>query len=263
MGLRRLAIANPSATTDTTLFTADNQYLISVIATNKSSSVAATIRVWVVPSGATLTSQFAYIVYDLPVDASNSYETFRFAINQNDQVRIYSSTANISFQSYGLVQYDVNLGVGISSYQANAPAIKVDGLIWVDADGTLPGTTAKPSYVWSSSANDWIPMAGSLDGSLNNTFTGTNNFTGVTTATTQALGDNSTKLATTAFVSTGYEKNIPLQSSAPTSPSSGDLWVDNTISTAPILKVYIGSTWIPTATATNDRDLVIAQRMFS
>lgn len=244
MGLRRLAISNPSATTDTTLFTADNQYLISVIATNKSSSALATIRVWVVPSGATLSSQFAYIIYDIPLDPNNSYETFRFAINQNDQVRIYSSTANISFQSYGLVQYDVNLGVGVSSYQASAPAIKVDGLIWVDSDGTLAGTTAKPTYVWSSSANDWIPMAGSIDTSQNYTFTGTNVFTGSVTIP-------------------GYEKEIPLQSSAPSSPASSDLWVDNTTPTAPQLKVYNGSSWVALGSTVNDSQAVIAQRMFA
>jgi hypothetical protein len=221
MGIRRLAIANPSATTDTTLFTADNQYLISVIATNKSSNTSATIRVWVEPSGATLDSQFAYIVYDIPVDASNSYETFRFAINQNDEVHVYTSNATISFQSYGLVQYDVNLGVGISSYQASAPA-----------------------YVWSSSANDWIPMAGSFDASLNNTFTGTNIFTGSVTIP-------------------GYEKSIPLQSSAPSSPASSDLWVDNTTPTAPQLKVYNGSSWVALGNTVNDSQAVIAQRMFA
>jgi hypothetical protein len=244
MGIRRLAIANPSATTDTTLFTADNQYLISVIATNKSSNTSATIRVWVEPSGATLDSQFAYIVYDIPVDASNSYETFRFAINQNDEVHVYASTATISFQSYGLVQYDVNLGVGISSYQANAPAIKVDGLIWVDADGTLPGTTAKPAKVWSSSANDWIPMAGSFDSSGNYTFSGTNVFTGSVTVP-------------------GYEKSIPLQSTAPASPSSSDLWVDDTTPTAPQLKVYNGLSWVALGSTVNDSQAVIAQRMFA
>jgi len=244
MGIRRLAIANPSATTDTTLFNADNQYLVSVIATNKSTTTAATIRVWVEPSGATLTSQFAYIVYDIPVDASNSYETFRFAINQNDEVHVYASTATISFQSYGLVQYDVNLGVGISSYQANAPAIKVDGLIWVDADGTLPGTTAKPAKVWSSSANDWIPMAGSFDSSGNYTFSGTNVFTGSVTVP-------------------GYEKSIPLQSTAPTSPSSSDLWVDDTTPAAPQLKVYNGSSWVALGSTVNDSQAVIAQRMFA
>jgi hypothetical protein len=244
MGIRRLAIANPSATTDTTLFNADNQYLVSVIATNKSTTTAATIRVWVEPSGATLTSQFAYIVYDIPIDASNSYETFRFAINQNDEVHVYASTATISFQSYGLVQYDVNLGVGISSYQANAPAIKVDGLIWVDADGTLPGTTAKPAKVWSSSANDWIPMAGSFDSSGNYTFSGTNVFTGSVTVP-------------------GYEKSIPLQSTAPASPSSSDLWVDDTTPTAPQLKVYNGLSWVALGSTVNDSQAVIAQRMFA
>jgi hypothetical protein len=244
MGIRRLAIANPSATTDTTLFNADNQYLVSVIATNKSTTTAATIRVWVEPSGATLTSQFAYIVYDIPIDASNSYETFRFAINQNDEVHVYASTATISFQSYGLVQYDVNLGVGISSYQANAPAIKVDGLIWVDSDGTLPGTTAKPAKVWSSSANDWIPMAGSFDSSGNYTFSGTNVFTGSVTVP-------------------GYEKSIPLQSTAPTSPSSSDLWVDDTTPAAPQLKVYNGSSWVALGSTVNDSQAVIAQRMFA
>jgi hypothetical protein len=183
-------------------------------------------------------------VYDIPVDASNSYETFRFAINQNDEVHVYASTATISFQSYGLVQYDVNLGVGISSYQANAPAIKVDGLIWVDADGTLPGTTAKPAKVWSSSANDWIPMAGSFDSSGNYTFSGTNVFTGSVTVP-------------------GYEKSIPLQSTAPASPSSSDLWVDDTTPTAPQLKVYNGLSWVALGSTVNDSQAVIAQRMFA
>lgn len=238
MGVRRLSILNPSANTDTVLFTADNQYLLSVVAANKSTTTASTLRVWIEPSGSSSPSQYAYIVYDIPVDASNSYETFRFAVNQNDIVKIRASQSTMSIQSYGLVQYDVNLGVGISSYSQSAPGNLVDGLIWVDSDGMLPGSSAKPAYVWSSAANNWIQMAGTIDTSANYTFTGT-------------------------VVVPGYEKLIPLQSSAPSSPASGDLWVDSTISTAPILKVYNGSSWIATATATNDRDLVISQRMFA
>ena len=103
MGLRRLGISNPAANTDVSLFTADNQYLLSVIATNKSTTTSANIRVWVQPFGSTTESQYAYIVYDIPVDPSNSYETFRFAVNQNDAVYIRSSTANLSFQAIGLV----------------------------------------------------------------------------------------------------------------------------------------------------------------
>jgi hypothetical protein len=133
MGLRRLAISNPDADTDTTLFTADNQYLMSVIATNLSAS-ASNMSVWVEPSGSSASADYAYIVYDLPVDGKNSYETFRFAVNQNDVVRVRTNDSNMSFQSYGLVQYDVNLGVGISSYQSASPTTVVDGLIWVDSN---------------------------------------------------------------------------------------------------------------------------------
>lgn len=233
MGLRRLAISNPNANTDTVLFTADNQYLMSVITTNKSAS-AADIRVWIEPSGSSSASQYAYIVYNLPVDGLNSYETFRFAVNQNDVVKIQSSTADLSFQAYGLVQYDVNLGVGISSFNATAPSTPVDGLIWVDADGVISGSDAKPVYVWSASASSWLPFAGGpLNTAGNYTWTGTNTFTGTVTLS-------------------GYEKEIPLQSSAPASASTSDIWIDNTSPLSPIIKVYNGSTWITAGSAGED-----------
>lgn len=235
MGLRRLAISNPSANTDTTLFTADNQYLMSVIAANKSSTTSANIRVWVQPSGSSSPSQYAYIAYDLPVDQTNSFETFRFAVNQNDVVKIRSNTADLSFQAYGLVQYDINLGVGISSYATSAPSVPVDGMIWVDSDG-VSGTSAKPAYVYSSAASSWIPLVGGINTAANYTFTGT-------------------------VIIPGYEKEIPLQNSAPTSPSASDLWIDNSAA-APQLKVYNGSAWVSLASAVDDRDLVLAQRMF-
>jgi hypothetical protein len=134
MGLRRLGIENPNATTDTTLYTATSQYLVSVIATNKSTTTPADIRVWVEPSGSASASEYAYIAYDLSVDQSNSFETFRFAVNQADVIKVRSSTADISFAAYGLIQYDINLGVGISSYQADAPSDPITGQIWVDSD---------------------------------------------------------------------------------------------------------------------------------
>ena len=236
MGLRRLAISNPSANTDTSLYTADNQYLLSVIAANKSTTSAATIRIWVEPSGSTNSSQYAYIVYDIPVDQTNSYETFRFAVNQNDVIKVRANSANISFQAYGLVQYDINLGVGISSYRTDAPTNPVDGMIWVDSDG-ISGTSAKPAYVYSAASTSWIPLVGGINTAANYTFTGT-------------------------VVVPGYEKLIPLQSSAPSSPSTSDLWVDNTVATAPQLKVYNGSAWVSLASAVDDRNLVLAQRMF-
>lgn len=235
MGLRRLAISNPAANTDTTLFTSDNQYLMSVIAANKSTTTAANIRVWVEPSGSSSPSQYAYIVYDIPVDETNSYETFRFAVNQNDVIKVRANTPDISFQSYGLVQFDVNLGVGISSYQNAAPLNPVDGMIWIDADAAGTGGK-KPAYVWSSAASAWVEFVGGIDTSANYTFTGT-------------------------VIIPGYEKEIPLQGTAPTGAATSDLWIDNSAGT-PQLKVYNGSSWVTLGAAVDDRDLVLAQRMF-
>lgn len=235
MGLRRLAISNPAANTDTTLFTSDNQYLMSVIAANKSTTTAANIRVWVEPSGSSSPSQYAYIVYDIPVDETNSYETFRFAVNQNDVIKVRANTPDISFQSYGLVQFDVNLGVGISSYQNAAPLNPVDGMIWIDADAAGTGGK-KPAYVWSSAASAWVEFIGGIDTSANYTFTGT-------------------------VIIPGYEKEIPLQGTAPIGAATSDLWIDNSAGT-PQLKVYNGSSWVALGAAVDDRDLVLAQRMF-
>jgi hypothetical protein len=159
MGLVRLGISNPSANTATTIFTSDNQYLVSIIATNKASNAVATLRVWVQPSGSSTESQYSYIVYDIPLDSLNSYETFKFAINQNDVVKVQASTANVSFSAYGLIQYDIRLGAGISSYSPTAPVNPVDGMIWVDSDDNIAGSAAKPMYVYSAATASWFQAA--------------------------------------------------------------------------------------------------------
>lgn len=239
MGLQRLAISNPTLNTDTTLFTATNQYLMSVIATNKSSSNAASIRVWVEPSGSASVTDYAFIVYDLTVDQNNAYETFRFAVNQNDVVKIRANTSDVSFQAYGLVQYDVNLGVGVSSYQSASPTNVVDGLIWIDADSNT-GTNPRNAYIWSAEENAWVEFVAGVDESANYTFTGT-------------------------VVIPGYEKEIPLQNTAPTSPSSSDLWIDNADTAKPILKVYNGTSWVVAGSSleVDEDQIILAQRMFA
>ena len=125
---------------------------------------------WVQPSGATLESEYAYILYDFPIDSANSYETFRFAVNQNDEIHITCSNADCSVQVIGLVQFDVNLGVGISSFSPTAPTNTVDGLIWVDSDATLTGGK-HPAYVWDSNTSTWAEFVGGIDETADYTFT--------------------------------------------------------------------------------------------
>jgi hypothetical protein len=126
--------------------------------------------------------------------------------------------------------------VGISSYQGEEPINPVNGMIWVDADGIEVGGQ-KPAYVYDGTG--WQQIVSGLDTSANYTFTGT-------------------------VVIPGYEKEIPLQSSAPSSPASSDLWVDNTVALKPVLKVYNGTDWVVAGSVIepDDDQIVLSQRMF-
>lgn len=59
-----------------------------------------------------------------------------------------------------------------------------------------------------------------------------------------------------------YEKLIPYSTSTPSTPITGDMWVDsNTI--PPALKVYTGSAWVQLGAAVDDSQAIISGRMFA
>jgi hypothetical protein len=67
---------------------------------------------------------------------------------------------------------------------------------------------------------------------------------------------------TQVSASTQYEKLIPYSTSTPTSPVTGDMWLDSN-STPPALKVYDGSNWVQLGAAVDDSQAIIAGRMFA
>jgi hypothetical protein len=107
MAVKRYGVQNPSANTETTLLTTNDPLLISVIVTNKHASADADIRVFVIPNGATNSSQYAYIAYDLQLNPGNSVETHRFAVNAGDTVKVSSSISDVSFSAAGIPQTDI------------------------------------------------------------------------------------------------------------------------------------------------------------
>jgi hypothetical protein len=167
MGLMRLGVSNPSANTDVAIYTATGPFLASIIATNKSASVTSNVRMWIVPSGATLTSQYAYLAFDQDIVPQNSLETHRFALNQNDVVYVRADTADMSFMINGLKQVDIALAAGVTSYSNTPPLDVMDGMIWVDKDGNgtaldldiYTKTEADARYVQKSGANYAISNA--------------------------------------------------------------------------------------------------------
>jgi hypothetical protein len=104
-GIERLAIHDATSATTvgsgTLIWTADANYLVSVIATN-TSATDAEISVTVKTSGGTEAGG-ALIAYKLPLPAYNSYETFRFGVNNTDAIYI-AGFAGIRYFVQGIEQ---------------------------------------------------------------------------------------------------------------------------------------------------------------
>lgn len=131
MAITRLAVSNPSADTDTLIHTASRSSIASVIATNKG-TVGAEISVWVIPSGQDAAPEnWVHIASNVPMDAGNTMETFRFPVVTSDKIYINASTANVSFSLNSL--YEANGRANIT-VQADAPTGAAVGDIWVDSD---------------------------------------------------------------------------------------------------------------------------------
>lgn len=97
-----LGQVNPSATTETTLYTASNPAVVSTISICNQASTAATYRIVVRPAADSTTAAKHYIVYGATVAASDSVMlTLGITLAASDLVRVYASSANLSFNAFG------------------------------------------------------------------------------------------------------------------------------------------------------------------
>lgn len=99
-----LAQANPSATTATTLYTVPaltSAVLSSIVVTNQAGT-SGTYRIAIRPDGETLAAKH-YIAYDRTL-AANDYEphTLGVTLDAGDVVTVYASSANMSFNAFGV-----------------------------------------------------------------------------------------------------------------------------------------------------------------
>lgn len=98
-----LGQAAPSATTETDLYTvpAATETIVSTILVANRSSSEATFRISVSANGAA-TATKDYIAYDATL-AGNSFTgiTIGLTMDATDKIRVYSSTADLSFNAFG------------------------------------------------------------------------------------------------------------------------------------------------------------------
>ncbi len=98
-----LGQVNPSATTNTTLYTvpASTDTVISSISIANLASSSATYRIAVRPAGAAI-ANVHYLAYDITVGAADTtILTVGITLDATDVVTVYGSTANLVFHAYG------------------------------------------------------------------------------------------------------------------------------------------------------------------
>ena len=98
-----LAQNNPAATTLTTLYTVPSatSAVVSTITICNQTASAATYRIAVSPAGAAVDPKH-YVVYGATVAASDTTAlTLGLTLATTDVVRIYASSANLSFSLFG------------------------------------------------------------------------------------------------------------------------------------------------------------------
>lgn len=99
-----LAQNAPSATTETTLYTvpAATSAVVSTIAIANQAGTSGTYRIAVRPAADGSTTQKHYIVYGATVGASDSIMlTLGVTLAAGDLIRVYASSANMSFSAFG------------------------------------------------------------------------------------------------------------------------------------------------------------------
>lgn len=97
-----LGQVSPSATTETDLYVvpdAKGAVVSSIVVCNRSTS--ATFRVSVSYSGAA-TANKDYLYYDLTIAANDTFIfTIGITLSNADEIRVYASSANLSFSCFG------------------------------------------------------------------------------------------------------------------------------------------------------------------
>ena len=98
-----LGQSNPSATTDTSLYTvpAATETIVSTITVSNQAATAGTYRIAVRPNGASIAKQH-YLAYDvsLPGNASDTL-TLGITVDATDVITVRASTADFSFNAFG------------------------------------------------------------------------------------------------------------------------------------------------------------------
>jgi hypothetical protein len=141
---------------------------------------------------------------------------------------------------------------------ASASAYTNNQIATIDLSSTIQTASAAAVNYLVDSAPGTLDTLNELSAALNDD----PNFYSTIQAVYLTQSNASATYLTQSSASTQYEKLIPYSTSTPTSPVTGDMWLDSN-STPPALKVYDGSNWVQLGAAVDDSQAIIAGRMFA
>ena len=98
-----LGQSNPSATTNTTLYTVPSatSAVVSSITVSNLGASSATYRIAIRPAGASIANQH-YLAYDITIAALDTIAlTLGVTLATTDVITVYASTATMAFAAYG------------------------------------------------------------------------------------------------------------------------------------------------------------------
>jgi hypothetical protein len=161
MPISRLGLVNPAANTDVLLYGATTSRFVSVTVANKSVTATPLLKVsiWIVPEGATIAAQYAYICFNLSVGLGQAFETFRFAVQNGDDIYVRATTANASFVMNGILQTDdANADSTVQTF-ANKTIRGVDNTLYLDKGTTAErDASAEVGYVRFNTEFDYLEV---------------------------------------------------------------------------------------------------------
>lgn len=101
--LKVLGQSNPSATTNTTLYTvpAATQTVVSTLTVCNRDAAATSFRVAVRPAGASISNEH-YLYYDVAISGNDTFAaTIGMTLGATDVVTVYATAATLSFNLFG------------------------------------------------------------------------------------------------------------------------------------------------------------------
>jgi hypothetical protein len=181
------------------------------------------------------------------ISASNTYLT------QNSASNTYTTLTQ-----FNNIDLTSTINTASAAAYASASAYTNQQISVIDLSATIQTASAAAVNYLIDSAPGTLDTLNELSAALNDD----PNFYSTIQAVYLTQSNASANYLTRSSASTQYEKLIPYSTSTPTSPVTGDMWLDSN-STPPALKVYDGSNWVQLGAAVDDSQAIIASRMFA